>query len=183
MVNFKSNRAFVLLYAVLVASVVLAIGFSLANIITKQIILSSLGQSSRVAYYAADGGRNCGRFWAHFAEIITGLELSATTNVHCDKNSTPINLTESNNPLELSLLKLYGIDTDTLVNYTAYSFDPIDFSIDSQPACAKVTVFNFEFGEYYRTIILSRGFNIACNSSATNRTVSRTVIDIDLGQK
>ena len=177
--KFKSNKAFVLLYAVLVASVVLAIGFSLANIITKQIILSSLGQSSRIAYYAADGGRDCGLFWANFSEVITGMPFGSNSTVHCESNPPGkiINVQSVPNPLELALLSLYGIDETELSNYTAYSLDSINFSFGAKAACAKVTVFTFQPGSYYRNIVLSRGFNTGCTASAGPRTVSRTVIN------
>lgn len=178
MPRLKSNRAFVLLYAVLVASVVLAIGFSLANIITKQIILSSLGQSSRIAYYAADGGRDCGLFWANFAEVITGDPFGISTPAHCDGVDLPV-AQESVSP-EADLLSLYGI-TLPANTYTAFSLGPISLSFDNQKACSRVTIFSFEPGAVeanYRTIVLSRGFNTECSVSTSHRIVSRTVINV-----
>ncbi len=62
-IGAKTGQGFVLLYAVLVASVVLAIGMSLINIITRQIVLSSIGKSAQAAYYAADGARDCAYYW------------------------------------------------------------------------------------------------------------------------
>ncbi|MEK7091440.1 MAG: hypothetical protein AAB900_00450 [Patescibacteria group bacterium] len=182
MSKFKSNKAFVLLYAVLVASVVLAIGFSLANIITKQIILSSLGQSSRIAYYAADGGRDCGLFWANFSEVITGSSFGSGTVIHCGLDNSNPSVSLAPDPILAgsSLLNLYGIDL-TDYNYQAYALPSINFLLDGRPACAKVTVFSFDFDPTkalnYRTIVLSRGFNTGCTSSAGPRTVSRTVIN------
>ncbi|OJI08263.1 MAG: hypothetical protein COX02_01885 [Candidatus Vogelbacteria bacterium CG22_combo_CG10-13_8_21_14_all_37_9] len=184
MANFKSNQAFVLLYAVLVASVVLAIGFSLANIITKQIILSSLGQSSRVAYYAADGGRDCGLFWSKFTEIITyGDSLfgdSGAPPVRCGlENFGAVTNITNLSPAETKLLNLYGIDLISY-NYQVYSLPAINFDGE---ACSKVTVFSFgddnSQSPNYRRIVLSRGFSTGCNSQATNRMVSRTVISTD----
>jgi hypothetical protein len=179
MAKLKSQKAFVLLYAVLVASVILAIGFSLANIITKQIILSSIGKSSRVAYYAADGGRDCGLFWVNYADVIYGRPFDNSTPVRC--GGTEFSPSLSPNPLEKSLLQLYpGVDL-TGSAYTAYSFNPIDLSVDSQAACAKVTIFTFIQGaspKNYRSIVLSRGFNTSCVSMQSPRTVSRTVLNI-----
>jgi len=180
MANLKSNRAFVLLYAVLVASVVLAIGFSLANIITKQIILSSLGQSSRVAYYAADGGRNCGRFWSN-VEKFTGSPFDVTTRAHC---STDINdfitISKVFSPLETKLLNLYKINLSAY-NYQAYTLSDINFNNE---ACAKVTIFSFDDDPSktpnYRTIVLSRGFSASCTTPVSSRSVSRTVISTDI---
>ncbi|MCE9628914.1 MAG: hypothetical protein K8Q91_02875 [Candidatus Vogelbacteria bacterium] len=61
--NKKDNNGFAILYAVLVASVVAIGGLILSNIIFKQLILSGVGQSSQIAYYAADVGRACARYW------------------------------------------------------------------------------------------------------------------------
>ncbi|HEY4483952.1 MAG TPA: hypothetical protein VI752_02100 [Candidatus Paceibacterota bacterium] len=55
----NNNSGFVILYAVIVASVVSLSGILLANIIVKQIILSSIGRESQFAYYAANVADEC----------------------------------------------------------------------------------------------------------------------------
>ena len=56
----NNKRAFALLYAVLISGVVLAVGVSLMDIITKQLVFSSISKSSESAYYyAAYSGANC----------------------------------------------------------------------------------------------------------------------------
>jgi hypothetical protein len=191
--NFQSKQAFVLLYAVLVASVVLAIGFSLANIITKQIVLSSIGKSSRVAYYAADGGRECGLFWATYSKNLfskgTDLAYSATSIplIRCQDgaNFSPslISSPTITTTPEINLLKLYP-NLNLLAggyNFKVYHFPDLDFVVDNQKACAKVTLFVFSSANTkkpnYRNVVLSRGFNTACGTMVGPRTVSRTVIN------
>lgn len=61
----ENKKGFVLLYAVLVTTVVLAVGLVMSNIITKQITLSFIGRDSQVAFYAADAGIECFKFWAN----------------------------------------------------------------------------------------------------------------------
>src|SRR5690606_8461965 len=58
----SNNSGFVLLYALLVASIIAIGGALLSDIIVKQIILSSVGRDSQVAYYAANAGEECARF-------------------------------------------------------------------------------------------------------------------------
>lgn len=53
------DRGFVLLYALLVASVVLIVGLTLSNIILKQLIISSISREMNQAYYVANAGREC----------------------------------------------------------------------------------------------------------------------------
>jgi hypothetical protein len=64
MLNFKfqkrnKNKGFTVLFAVIVSALVLAIGISIANITLKQIIISSSGRESQIAFYAADSGAEC----------------------------------------------------------------------------------------------------------------------------
>jgi hypothetical protein len=60
--NNRQN-GFVILYAVIITTVVLITGVSLMNIITKQLVISSIGRSSKQAYYAALRGKECAEFW------------------------------------------------------------------------------------------------------------------------
>ncbi len=55
----NSSRGFTLLLSVLVSSVLLALGFAIYNIVSKDIILSSSGRESQFAFYAADSGIEC----------------------------------------------------------------------------------------------------------------------------
>lgn len=59
-VNKLKTSGFALLYAILLAGAITSVGVILMNIITKQIIFSSLGRSSDIAYYyLASSGREC----------------------------------------------------------------------------------------------------------------------------
>ncbi len=59
----KENRGFTLLLSVLVAGIVLAIGISILNITLKEFILSGIARESAKAFYAADAGMECARYW------------------------------------------------------------------------------------------------------------------------
>jgi len=62
--QIKSKKSgFVLLYALLVASVIAIGGALLSDIIFKQITLSAVGRDSQIAYYAASAGEECVRYW------------------------------------------------------------------------------------------------------------------------
>ena len=51
-----TQRAFTLLYAILIMSAVLSIVFAILSITVKQLQLSSVGKDSESAFYAADSG-------------------------------------------------------------------------------------------------------------------------------
>lgn len=59
----QKNRAFTLFVSLLVAALMLAIGFSIGNIIIKQLVLSSSGGGSQIGFYAADSGSECALYW------------------------------------------------------------------------------------------------------------------------
>ena len=59
----SAERGFALLVAVLVSSVVLAVGLSIANVTLKQYIFAGIGKESEVAFYAADAGMECALYW------------------------------------------------------------------------------------------------------------------------
>lgn len=56
-------RGFTLFVAVLVSSLVLAIGFSIGSIALKQLMISGSGGGSLVAFYAADSAIECATYW------------------------------------------------------------------------------------------------------------------------
>ncbi len=57
--NSKLNKGYTLLFAVLVSSLVLAVGISILNISKKEFLLSSSARESTTAFYAADSGLEC----------------------------------------------------------------------------------------------------------------------------
>jgi hypothetical protein len=51
------------LFAVIVSTLVLAVGGSIINIALKQVILSGVGRDSQYAFYAANTGIECALYW------------------------------------------------------------------------------------------------------------------------
>lgn len=59
----KWRAGFVLLYAVLVASIALSVGLSIYSISLKELRISSSSRDSQLAFYAADAGTECALYW------------------------------------------------------------------------------------------------------------------------
>ncbi|KKS89434.1 MAG: hypothetical protein UV64_C0006G0014 [Parcubacteria group bacterium GW2011_GWC1_43_11b] len=186
----KLNRAFVMLYALLVASIILSIGFYLSAIIAKQIQLSSMGKMSRVAYYAADAGRLCGNMWGatnyKYVSLINdynafGKNLEAK-NINC--NDSQLVIFDPNNSTQTisdpspvaNIFGMFNLDLDN-TNAKEYRFH-YDMTVEDQPACAIVSiVFEKPSGsDNVNTYIVSRGFSANCNNISLGRTVSQIVI-------
>jgi len=57
---FLKKQGFALLYSILISGVIALIGILLVNIITRQLIFSSLSRDSEISYYyLANSGREC----------------------------------------------------------------------------------------------------------------------------
>ena len=61
--HFFPQKGFAILYAVLVASLLLAIGLAIFNLTIKELLLSSSARESQFAFYAADTGDECALYW------------------------------------------------------------------------------------------------------------------------
>ncbi|MCK5059637.1 MAG: VWA domain-containing protein [Candidatus Pacebacteria bacterium] len=59
-----NNRGIALLMAIIVSAIVLALGLSISIITSRSIILSGGVRESQLAYYAAEAGSECVRYWS-----------------------------------------------------------------------------------------------------------------------
>ena len=150
--NYKSIRkkhnGFALLYAVLISSILLAIGLAIFNLTIKELLLSSLGRDSQFAFYAADTGAECALYW-DFDEVDAFATSSPAASVNCGNKNVPVTATGGDGVYERT-------------------FD-IDFS--PEPYCAVVSVTKYE--SPLKTIIESRGYN-TCDT-ANPRRVERAI--------
>lgn len=83
----NTSRGFTLLLAVLVASILLALGFAIYNIAVKQIILSSAGRESQFAFYGADSGIECALYADYHNDIFA--TTSSAAEVNCGEGTLP----------------------------------------------------------------------------------------------
>src|SRR5665213_884112 len=85
--SFK-RRGFTLLLAALVASVALSLASSIYTIVTKELALSSIGQDSQYAFYAADTAAECALYWdSRYNWFSTSTPSQAAT---CDGQSVTL---------------------------------------------------------------------------------------------
>ena len=182
-----SKAGFTLFVAMIVSSLLLAVGFSIGNIILKQLLLAGSGKDSQVAFYAADSGAECAQFWdtknADGTPAIESPFFSTSTNV--GDISSVINITCGAGTVNAFKVVSSDIATTTLI---------IDFSDNKESpkyqACARVViekgftptdVGNGVTENIPYTFITSRGYNagvvpsgsvVACDT-LNPRTVER----------
>ena len=77
----KTQRGFTLLLAVLISSILIALGSAIFDIVSKQIILSSAGRESQFAFFAADTGVECALYWDRKHDAFS--TTSPLTQVSC----------------------------------------------------------------------------------------------------
>jgi hypothetical protein len=162
----KQTKGFTLFVALVVSSMLLAVGFSLSNIILKQLIFSSSGKESQLAFYAADSGAECALFWdrkdmlgytTYEGAFATSTDTADTLDIMCGMGMED----EGGEPTaKVGSLEKYG---DNFSATTTFYVDYRDPNDTTHRACAKVTVSKWQDTStgvsIERTSIDSRGYN------------------------
>ncbi len=143
------KKGFTLLFAVLISSLLLSIGIAILSVTLKQLLLSSSGRESQFAFFAADTGQECAKYWdRHDVNGDLGTSVFPTSSasmldgqtINC--NGQPVSLTEE-------------VTSDGIV--TSFTIpDP----------CVSVTVTKKTDESTY---VQSRGYN-TCDSDDNRRT-------------
>jgi len=93
----RANRGFTLLIAIILATVALVVGLSLADVAYKQVILSSAARNSQAAFYRADSAMECALYWdQRFAAFNVGSSFDQSA-MECEGRDV-VGYTESNIP-------------------------------------------------------------------------------------
>ena len=92
----RTERAFTLLLAVLISSILVALGSAIFDLVSKQILLSSAGRESQFAFYAADTGIECALYWDYTQNAFSST--SPITQVSCANDTVTMTRTYTPNP-------------------------------------------------------------------------------------
>jgi len=83
---FNNKTGFALLYAILLSGTVLVVGVLLMNIITKQLVYSSIGKNSEMAYYyVANSIREC----VYYQDYVNNAFTAFQSGVASVKSGNP----------------------------------------------------------------------------------------------
>jgi Tfp pilus assembly protein PilX len=168
----STQKGFTLFVSLMLVSFVLAIGFSIGNIILKQLILSSSGGGSQIAFYAAGSAVECVRYWDKknnagdnmvasvfnpIAEQSPELNIVLCGNRAGGTDGQVYNLTKTCN------VECGGPETENNISYATTTFY-IDLHSVQDPeykACAFVTVTKSHDPDTGSedTVIETRGYN------------------------
>lgn len=88
--NIHTNKGYTLLFAILVSSLVLAIGISILNINKKELLLTAGARDSSAAFYAADGGLECALYADNNGAFRTDSDQTAKLDSSCSVPHTTL---------------------------------------------------------------------------------------------
>ncbi len=161
------KKGIAILFAVLAIGLILGIGVAINSLTLKELLLSSIGKQSQVAFYAADTGAECARYWdikhSSFSQVDDTTGASKTESIICAGQTLSVAGSQNN---------------------TSNSVDEVDtrfrFDIDSPTGflpqysyCADVSVQkSLSDGQMH---IVSHGYNLPCGASYSSRKVERAV--------
>lgn len=180
----EGNKAFTLFVSLIVAALLLAVGFSIGNIIIKQLTLASSGSGSLIAFYAADSAAECAMYWdrkdsygVSIADGPFGTTSVMGTQIVCGRGISA----DTDDTGEGLVYGFSKVCNDTLCGIAAtiatstFYVDTSDASDPLSKSCAFVTVvktFNPTTG-IEDTSIDARGYNgpLVINRAAAGYTM------------
>lgn len=145
----RETRGYALLLSVLVSGLILAIGLGLLSIVEKNLILSSLGRESQLAFYTADSGGECGLYWDRKHPGFS-YTVFATSSISTPPSSGVL----CNGQDVAQSWAVYDL-TQTSAKTS------FDLTFEGAP-CAQVTIEKTNSGR--KTVVESRGLN-TCDAS------------------
>ncbi len=162
----RPKKGFTILYAMLVAGVVLSIGVSIASIAIREIALLASAERSTVAFYVADSGAECALYHDYSGPEYFPSDL--TSPLPTDFSAFTCGANNEAYPMSAPVYGQETIDGATYRTTTFIMYADPENTISDNPApnitarCAVVSVKkNITNG---RTIVDSRGFT-TCDTS------------------
>src|SRR6185369_14054407 len=155
MKKINKQKGFAMLFAVLVSSVLLAIGISIFNLTVKELLLSSSGRESQFAFYAADTGSECAFYWD-----FKGSSIFATSTDERTPSPSAPDCVDSSGATQAITINNYLARTSTSASTQFSLIIPnVNALGASAPYCATVTVTKTLNAGVIETSIDSRGYN------------------------
>lgn len=154
--KIQKNKAFALLFAIILSSIILAISAGIAEISYKEILLTTSGKSGDDAFYAADVGAECALY----------LDKDSTTSPFESVGSTNYNFATNAQCAGLQV-------TPTTVSGADVSFILQNLGAETT-GCAIVSVTKNTVIVPIVTTVISKGYN-ACTlgSPSSSNAVER----------
>jgi hypothetical protein len=161
MKTLHTHSAFTLLMASLIGSIMLSLAIFMVTIAQKEVLLSTLARDSQYAFYAADAGSECALYW----DFLDGFAAD-----------TPTHIPSCSGQVVGEIVSGISADsTDFVIGGRGYGV-PSRMQFNQGNRCVIVTVLKTLVGTQRKTTIDSRGYNLPCSNTTSNRRLERAVL-------
>ncbi len=179
--TYKQHKnGFALLLAIIVSSIVLAIGVSLLQVSINQINLASTARESEIAFQSASAGMECMQYWRNIktSQLVLIASPTQLSDIFCfggmpnsQTVSRPFSNTSSGNVDKYSYefklgtkatdscLKIDMYIVNAYVDDLTYRFPNTGVGIDGTKTCTLGSIC---------TVIISTGYNRSCTTYDTD---------------
>ncbi len=175
----QQNKGISLIIALFTVTLLLALSFSIGNILLRQFRIINTSVSSQLAFYAADSALECAIYWDIISDdgVINKLNPETGEDTYIFKIAYPDTASKIKcGPAGVprSFTKALKTDSATAEEYAESSFY-LDYSTPDYPACAFVTVQKRDG----RTFIDTRGYNtgLAGDVCDLQNAVTRRIVE------
>lgn len=170
----SEKKGIALLTAVLIMSLILAVGLSLMTFVVKQFNIATSARESVISIYAADAGIECALLWDIQSYTRYGGPVFATST----GAERAIVGGIGSGPAECFTADLPSIWSVTEGATSATTTFELDFT-GAPVYCTSVTVVKRDTGARIETSIQSRGYNVPCSDYTTNQNAVERAIKVD----
>jgi len=157
-----NQRGFTIFFAVLVASLALAIGLSIYDLLIRELDLSQTAKESQYAIYAADTGAECALYWDL---NYNGSDSAFATSTASNEPTSGIDCNTQDVAAEAVALNTWPETADASNATTVFQVSLVPGSTNSPCAIVTVEKTAANPGDPSATTIVSRGRN-TCNTGA-----------------
>ena len=168
--NKKQTKGFTILFAVLVSSLILALGLGIVSITMKEVQLSGAGRDSQLAFYAADSGAECAFYWdlkGDYFATSTTWSGSNQNDIKCNKQVL-LNNGDWSDSRDIGATTTFWFTMAGVADNTVFNHGSSNDSNISKP-CTTVTVAKFkDVNGNQKTSIDARGYN-TCDGNSPRR--------------
>lgn len=170
-----NKRGFTIFFAVLVASLALAVGLSIYELLVRELELSRTAAQSQYAIYAADTGSECALYWDFNYSDTDGSAFATTSDyvyggigsgVTCNTQDIT-----TQGPYQIDITSgLYDLSCSPsswcILAGANYATTTFSITFPPEPYCATVEV--GKYGNPSRTTVIAHGYN-TCDPKGVDR--------------
>lgn len=171
-------RGFTVFFAVLVASLALAIGLAIYDLLLRELELSQVARESQYAIYAADTGAECALYWDSHAPTLNGSPSVFATSSAAGNAPPPTSGVNCNGQdIAAAAAAANTWPAEESATAATSTFQVLLEASNATGPCAIVEVAKYvrSAGDPPLTTITSRGRNTSCDGVTAGLQIERAL--------